>query len=91
MNEYGARMPLWPQDDPRLVALVDEFVDDVLTARLHAWAEVFDQHFHHERGWDDRRVAAAHRVEGEALRDTLAAALPAPWHVDLDYWETLGA
>ena len=86
MNEYTVRWPIWPD-----AAVVAEAVDDALAARLRAWAAVFNEHYDHEHGWDAREVAAAHRAEGEALRDALTAALPEPWHVELDYWETLGA
>ncbi|MGH3588376.1 MAG: hypothetical protein ACRDQ0_18890 [Pseudonocardia sp.] len=91
MNEYGVDWPLWPKGASELPAAVDEAVDAALAARLRAWAETFDQHFHYEHGWDDARMAAAHRAEGEALRDALAAVLPTPWQVELDYWETNGA
>ncbi|GAA1716754.1 hypothetical protein GCM10009809_11010 [Isoptericola hypogeus] len=91
MNDYGADWPVWMLFDPDVDAAVDAAVDDTLAARLRAWAQVFDEHYHYERGWDDRRVAAQHRAEGEALRVALAAVLPAPLRVRLAYWETNGA
>lgn len=91
MNEYTVDWPIWPKTDAALEAAVNESVDDALAARLRAWAGIFNEHYHHEHGWDDRRVAAAHRAEGEALRDALAAVMPEPWRVELDYWETNGA
>ncbi|SKC46480.1 hypothetical protein [Krasilnikoviella flava] len=91
MNDYSVDWPIWPKIDSDLESAVEEAVDDVLATRLRAWADDFDRHYHYEHGWDDPRVAAAHRAEGEALRDALAAVLPAPWRVELDYWETNGA
>lgn len=91
MNDYGAAWPLWPKHALELPAAVEESVDEALGARLRAWAATFDRHYHYLHGWDDRGVAAAHRAEGESLRDALAAVLPEPWHVELDYWETNGA
>ncbi|CAM3400620.1 hypothetical protein [Isoptericola cucumis] len=90
MNDYNADWPIWTLD-PAAEAAGDAAVDDDLAARLRAWAGAFNEHFHHEHGWDDPRVAAAHRAEAEALRDALAAALPRPWKVELDYWESDGA
>ncbi|MFI2103543.1 hypothetical protein ACH436_09635 [Isoptericola sp. NPDC019693] len=91
MNEYTVKWPIWVGTDPARKAVVAEAVDDALTARLRAWADVFNAHYSYEHGWDDPHVAAAHRTEGEALRDALAAVLPEPWHVELHYWETNGA
>ncbi|MGW8568629.1 hypothetical protein [Isoptericola sp. NPDC055881] len=91
MNDYSVDWPIWPKTDPARNAAVEEAVDDALAVRLRAWADVFNEHYHYLHGWDDLRVAAAHRAEGEALRDALAAVLPAPWRVELDYWETNGA
>ncbi|MCZ2261637.1 hypothetical protein [Isoptericola sp. QY 916] len=91
MNDYGADWPLWPKHALELPAAVEESVGEALGARLRAWAATFDRHYHYLHGWDDRGVAAAHRAEGESLRDALAAVLPEPWRVELDYWETNGA
>ncbi|MCK9792754.1 hypothetical protein M1843_03210 [Isoptericola sp. 4D.3] len=91
MNDYGADWPVWTLFDPAVDAAVEEAVDGALGSRLRVWAEVFNERYHHERGWDDPRVAAEHRAEGEALRDALEAVLPEPLRVRLDYWETHGA
>jgi len=91
MNDYSVDWPVWTHFDPDADAAVDAAVDEALAERLRAWVDVFNEHYHHERGWDDPRVAADHRAEGEALRDALAAVLPDPLRVRLDYWETEGA
>ena len=91
MNDDGGDWPLWPKRALELPAIVEDAVDEALGARLRAWAATFDRHYHYLHGWDDRAVAAAHRAEGESLRDALAAVLPEPWRVELDYWETNGA
>ncbi|MEL7975363.1 hypothetical protein AAG589_05820 [Isoptericola sp. F-RaC21] len=92
MNEYSVDWPLWAKaGDDGLPASLDDAIDDALAGRLRAWAATFQEHFDPFDGWDDPRVAATHRAEGEALRDALGAALPEPWIVELDYWETSGA
>lgn len=88
MNEYTVTWPLWPAGAAERVA---RLLEDNLTTRLTRWAEVFNDHYDHGSGWDDAAVAVEHRAEADRLLTALRAALPAPWTVTLDYWETNGA
>lgn len=90
MNDYGARWPLWPRV-PDVGSQVRDLLDEALVARLRAWAATFDAHYDPFTGWDDPRVARDHRAEADRLLLALRDALPEPWTVTLDYWETSGA
>ncbi len=89
MNDYGADWPLWAAS-AEADRQIDRLLDDGLTARLRDWADTFQSHFDHLAGWDDPLVAAEHRTEGRRLLAALRDALPPPWEVRLDSWETPG-
>ncbi|WP_265520105.1 hypothetical protein [Oerskovia flava] len=87
MNDYTADWPLWPASS-EVADELNELLDDHLATRLRRWAQVFNAHYDHSDGWDDHDLAAEHRAEADRLLADLRAALPLPWVVTLDYWET---
>ncbi|QJW34948.1 hypothetical protein [Cellulosimicrobium protaetiae] len=89
MNDYAADWPLWPATSATAEEL-EPLLGSPLTARLRRWARTFNDHYSHVDGWDDPAVAAGHRAEADRLLAALREALPPPWTVSLDYWETTG-
>lgn len=90
MNDYTVKWPLWPVSN-RAAEEMESLLDERLATRLRQWAQVFNAHYDHVDGWDDPALAAEHRAEADRLLAALRAALPSPWTVTLDYWETNGA
>jgi len=90
MNEYSCAWPVWDTAD-ELDPVVEERIEAELGDRLRAWAATFEEHYDPFTGWDSTGVAAAHRAEGEVLRDALQAVLPEPWTVRWDAWEHEGS
>lgn len=90
MNDYAADWPLWPASNGAAHEIKD-LLDEELANRLRRWAQVFNAHYDHVNGWDNPAIAAEHRTEANRLLAALRKALPSPWTVTLDYWETNGA
>lgn len=85
MSDYGST-PLWAEGciDTDSVGLSADLV-----TRLDAWQQLFDEHFHWERGWDTADAATQYTAEGHALLELVSAQLPG-YIVELHLWPTEG-
>ena len=84
MSDYGVGWPLWDSGgamDQSALALPDE-----LAARITAWQEHFEQHFHDDHDWRSPDDAAAYAREGRALQRLLTARIGEWADVELDLW-----
>ncbi|WP_157156456.1 tetratricopeptide repeat protein [Diaminobutyricimonas sp. LJ205] len=88
MNDYGAEVPLW--DDGGLADSGSLPLSDELIERLKAWAAQFEQCMDPQTGWREAALVEAHRAEAHALREAVAHALGADFHVVLLLWELDG-
>ncbi|MGY1718710.1 hypothetical protein ACI8AG_06665 [Blastococcus sp. SYSU DS0552] len=86
MTDYGAEWPLWTVGltDPGRLGLSEE-----LTARLAAWNELFQEHFHWDGGWRDPDARARFAAEGPRLLRDLRRELPDD-EVEFDDWTQSG-
>ena len=57
-----------------------------LGARLSAWQQSFEEHFHYERGWRSAGKAAAYAREGRVLQRLVTAEIGSWAVVELDLW-----
>jgi hypothetical protein len=81
--DYSARWPVW--DGFGMVEPVALGVSRRLMDALSDWQEFFEEHFHHERGWDDRASERQFSDRGHELVHRLRAELPDA-DVALDLW-----
>ncbi len=86
MNEYTVDCPLWGPEGA--TDFEDWELSSQLKERLAAWAAVFNEHFHEDRGFPTVEMARTHRAEGIALRPLVAAELGPRYKVVGDFWET---
>jgi hypothetical protein len=84
MSDYGVGWPLF--DDRSALEPSDLELSSELVARLYAWQEHFERHFHYDRGWRSAEDAAAYAREGQQLRRLLAAEVGGRAQVELDLW-----
>ena len=84
MSDYGAGSPIWASEGVVSSSMLR--VSEDLGARLYAWQDYFDQHFHYESGWQSPGDADVYAREGEELRRLLAAEIGSSYHVELDLW-----
>ncbi|MBL3698508.1 hypothetical protein [Leucobacter luti] len=57
MNEYGADFPLWGYDkDEDGPHFREDLVSTATGAALRRWADVFDEHYDPESGWQSLAV-----------------------------------
>jgi hypothetical protein len=84
MSDYGAGSPIWVSDGVVSPSMLG--VSEDLAARLYAWQDYFEQHFHFESGWLSPRDADGYMREGEELRRLLSAEIGSSYRVDLDLW-----
>jgi hypothetical protein len=84
MSDYRVGWPLWDGHgamDPSALDLPDE-----LAARINAWQEHFEQHFHYDHGWRSPVEAAVYAAEGKALQRLLTATIGDWADVELNLW-----
>lgn len=84
MSDYGAGWPLWASDG--VVSPSELGVSEDLAARLSAWQDYFEQHFHHEHGWRSPSDADVYAREAEKLLRLLTAEIGRENHIYLDLW-----
>ncbi|TYP90686.1 hypothetical protein BD833_101404 [Blastococcus xanthinilyticus] len=83
MTDYMAAWPLWI--DHGLTTPAALGLSAALTARLAAWNELFQEHFHWNGGWRDPDARARFAADGPQLLRDLRRELPDD-EVELDDW-----
>lgn len=84
--DYMAAWPLW-RDGTEMKHPASLGMSQPLTAALKEWQEFFDQHFHHEGGWDASDSATWFDDYGYRLMHWIQAELPEA-DVEYDRWAT---
>ena len=83
MSDYGAGWPLWAENG--LTAASDWELSPALMERLQAWDDLFDGHFHWDRGWRDGGARDAYHRDAPRLLRDLERELPHA-NVELHLW-----
>jgi hypothetical protein len=83
MSDYSAGWPLWTGGG--LTSPGDWELSPALLERLQAWDDLFDQHFHWDKGWRDGAARRAYHHDAPRLVRDLERELPAAT-VELDLW-----
>ncbi len=90
MNEYMCELPLWQEGEGQVSEemLLEELrLSRRLEKGLRALATRFNNHFQHDRGWDDEDRARRHADHARSMHRRLKRELGPAWDVVLDLWE----
>ena len=79
--DYGAEMPLWPQED-----VTDSLVPAELKERLLAWQQVFEANFEPPSGWKSMTIKSQWAETAVQLEADLRAAVDGRVEVEVDLW-----
>lgn len=84
MSDYGVGRPLWDDHGATAPSAFDVPVE--LAARLRAWQDHFEEHFHFENGWRSAQDATVYVEQGKELQRLLTKELGRSACVELDLW-----
>ncbi len=78
--DYAAELPLWGQHWEALN------LDASLMTALADWQQQFDDYFHPNKGWLDRRIQDEWATAADDLVRRMRRALPASVELEVDLW-----